>query len=167
MVFRAITQFTFPHTFSVQFLTGIIPRQTAYHEMSVRSLVFGKVNHSLSFKLSLFYNTNCNIISSSLSKNSLSITWPLIEMIGQPYTIPFHPYHQNNPPTVQSPYLLYPSGTIQTLFCQSNIYNICRIIFSGGTVLSVDSTTVQPQYPQNPPKTAFNQQSVLSKNHSF
>ena len=84
-------------------------------------------------------------------------------MTGQPYTIPFHPYHQNNPPTVQSPYLLYPSGTIQTLFCQSNIYNICRIIFSGGTVLSVDSTTVQPQYPQNPPKTAFNQQSVLSK----
>ena len=55
---------------------------------------FWKSNHGLSFKLSLFYNTNCNIISSSLSKNSLSTTWPLIEMTGQQHhhliTLQFH-----------------------------------------------------------------------------
>ena len=135
--------------------------------MSVRSLVFGKVItvcHS-NCLYSTMYNQERHF--QILYQKTHFQHWPLIKMTGQPYTIPFHPYHQNNPPTVQSPYLLYPSGTIQTLFCQSNIYNICRIIFSGGTVLSVDSTTVQPQYPQNPPKTAFNQQSVLSKNHSF
>ena len=89
--------------FSVQFLTGIIPRQAAYHEMSVRSLVFGKAiavcgsnypcptTYDLEHHFQLFGDS--------------FLTWLLSTI------------HHNDQPAVQSPYLLYPSDTTPALFC--------------------------------------------------
>ena len=110
---------------------------------------FWKSNHSLSFKLSLFYNTNCNIISSSLSKNSLSTTWPLIEMTGQQHyhlynsipslvskqsanrstTIPFVPLWHHTDTVLSVKYRQYLSNHFQRWNCSvSRFYNCSTAI---------------------------------------
>ena len=113
MVFWPIMQFTFPHTFSVQFLTGIIPRQAMYHEMSIRSLVFGKAivvcgsNHPCPTTYDLEHHFQ-------LFGDFFS-TWLLSTI------------HHNDQPAVQSPYILYHSDTTPALFCGFGTYNTIKI----------------------------------------
>ena len=73
-VFAPVSHFTFPHTFSIQFLTGIIPTQAVYPEMSVRSLVFGKIMTTCCPNRLLFYNINIrySIITKHPLYNSIS-----------------------------------------------------------------------------------------------
>ena len=84
-VFAPVSHFTFPHTFSIQFLTGIIPTQAVYHEMSVRSLVFGKIMTTCCPNRLLFYNIN--ILYSIITQTSVIQFHfiPVIKTARQPF----------------------------------------------------------------------------------
>ena len=145
MVFCSITQFTFPHTFSVQFLTGIVPRQAVYHEMSVRSLVFGKIMTTCCPNRLLFYNTN--IRHSIITQTSI---------------IQFHFIHTIK--TIRQPFSHYTFCTLLTRHqhCSVNLVLTTPIIqFS--TVIGFKI----PFHHQNLFKTGFNLIYIVIKNHSI
>ena len=142
MVFCPITQFTFPHTFSVQLLTGIIPTQAAYREISVRSLAFGKTivvcgsNHPCPTTYDLEHHFQ--IFGDSFS------TWLLSTI------------HHNDQPALN--HHTFCTTLTRHRHCSVGSAPAVSIkTLPAVHILSTDSTTVQPQHPQNLFKTAFNQ----------
>ena len=78
--------------FSIQFLSGIIPTQAVYPEMSVRSPVFGKTMTTCCPNRLLFYNTNIrySVITKHPLYNSIS-SIPSKQSADRSVTIPFVP----------------------------------------------------------------------------
>ena len=130
MVFCPITQFTFPHTFSIQFLTGIIPTQAVYPEMSVRSLVFGKIMTTCCPNRLLFYNTNIrySIITKHPLYNSIS-SLLLKRPANRSTTIPFVPLWHHTDTVLSVKYRQYLSNHFQRWNCSvSRFYNCSTAI---------------------------------------
>ena len=144
-VFAPVSHFTFPHTFSIQFLTGIIPTQAVYPEMSVRSLVFGKIMTTCCPNRLLFYNIN---IRYSIITQTSVIQFHFVLVIKtarQPF----------NHHTFCTPLTRHQHCSVNMVFT--------TLIIQFSTVIGFKILL----YPQNLFKTDFNLIYIVIENHSI
>ena len=144
-VFAPVSHFTFPYTFSVQFLTGIIPRQAVYRKMSVRSTVFGKIMTTCCPNRLLFYNIN---IRYSIITQTSVIQFHFVLVI-KTIRQPFNHY------TFCTPLTRHQHCSVNMVFTTPIIQFSTAIAFK---ILL---------YPQNLFKTDFNLIYIVIENHSI